>query len=650
MSWLTPIGFLGLLGLVALLIIYLIKPNYQQKFISSTFIWKLSLKYKKKRMPLSKLRNILIIICQVLIITTFALILAQPFISGEDEDAGKEKIIIIDASASMYTKLEDETRFERAVMQAAQYSADTLENGGSVSVILAGREASILVRRQNEENAAAVNNQILSLIDSNNMQCTYGNGDVDGAIALAETILGENPKAEVVLYTGTKYIDDGKVNVMPIADSNEWNAAILDIRAVSDDNYYRFEVDTASYGRSSGIKIYLEIHGANGTYGDEVYKNNTVKISYDALLEMNKRTTVTFGQNEQDNVTELKITSYDHVYCYVQVKDCLDIDNTFQLYGGKPQTLRVQYYSTQANVFVEGVLKGLRDMLRDDWDIEVVPCYTTEEEIKQGIAKEPELEGFDIYIFEHRMPKQFPTDGLVIIIDPDQVPKNSDFVLGNRMAANQPYPLTAPQSHPLLDFVNPSNIKITEWTHINTYDGSLTPILEIEGDPVVFAKNEPNSKMLLFTFSLHYSDFVLTPEFPMMMSNVIDYYMPTTFEKDVLEIYDTVTLNSRSEKLTIVGPGNLDETFTEFPAVVEANAPGLYTVTQTPISGQQIVENFFVTIPAEQSNIVRELDSLTNPYYPPVEEESAIDFVFYFALFVVLILFCEWWLKSRENN
>ena len=123
-----------------------------------------------------------------------------------------------------------------------------------------------------------------------------------------------------------------------------------------------------------------------------------------------------------------------------------------------------------------------------------------------------------------------------------------------------------------------------------------------------------------------------------------------TFEKDVLEIYETVTLNSRSEKLSVVGPGDLNETFTEFPATIAADAPGLYTVTQTPISGQQIVENFFVTIPPVQSNIVREVDSLTNPYYPPTEDESAIDFMFYFALAVVAILFLEWWLKSRENN
>ena len=78
MKLLTPLGLLGLIGVVALIIIYLIRPNYQQKYISSTYIWKLSLKYKKKRVPISKLRNILIIICQILALVTCALILAQP--------------------------------------------------------------------------------------------------------------------------------------------------------------------------------------------------------------------------------------------------------------------------------------------------------------------------------------------------------------------------------------------------------------------------------------------------------------------------------------------------------------------------------------------------------------------------------------------
>ena len=67
MSWLTPIGFLGLIGLIILIIIYIIKPNYQNKVISSTFIWKLSLKYTRRKIPISKLRNILLLICQILI-------------------------------------------------------------------------------------------------------------------------------------------------------------------------------------------------------------------------------------------------------------------------------------------------------------------------------------------------------------------------------------------------------------------------------------------------------------------------------------------------------------------------------------------------------------------------------------------------------
>ncbi|UKI12805.1 MAG: BatA domain-containing protein [Oscillospiraceae bacterium] len=46
-KFLIPLGLLGLLGIVALILIYIIKPNFQQKLISSTFIWRLSLKFKK---------------------------------------------------------------------------------------------------------------------------------------------------------------------------------------------------------------------------------------------------------------------------------------------------------------------------------------------------------------------------------------------------------------------------------------------------------------------------------------------------------------------------------------------------------------------------------------------------------------------------
>ena len=124
MRLLIPLGLLGLLGIVALIIIYLIKPNFQQKFISSTFIWKLSLKYRRKKLPVNMLRNILLIICQVLIITSCALILAKPVIAEEEIKYNSEQIIVIDASANMRAKHkefgEDVTRFEKAVEKAKE--------------------------------------------------------------------------------------------------------------------------------------------------------------------------------------------------------------------------------------------------------------------------------------------------------------------------------------------------------------------------------------------------------------------------------------------------------------------------------------------------------------------------------------------------
>ena len=54
MSLLAPLGLLGLLAVAVLIFIYIIKPNYQQKIVSSTYIWKRSLKYRKKRLPPSR--------------------------------------------------------------------------------------------------------------------------------------------------------------------------------------------------------------------------------------------------------------------------------------------------------------------------------------------------------------------------------------------------------------------------------------------------------------------------------------------------------------------------------------------------------------------------------------------------------------------
>jgi hypothetical protein len=291
----------------------------------------------------------------------------------------------------------------------------------------------------------------------------------------------------------------------------------------------------------------------------------------------------------------------------------------------------------------------MRDLLKDDWDIQIDDIKDSEEAVAIGKGIEPSLEGYDIYIFEHHMPQYLPTDGVVILIDPDTLPKDMDLTLGERRGFSNLSMLEKDETHPIMDNIDASKIGITRYRKISSFDGSYTPILSVDDAPVAIVKNEPLSKIMVLTLDLHYSDFAITPEFPMFIYNIINYYAPTTFEDDVVEIYDKVTLTSRSEKLSVTYPGDAENiSFTEFPVEIEAFVPGIYTVVQMPVSGQQIVENFFVTIPTDQCNIVREVDFLTNPYYPPVEEADDVDFVFYFALALVCLAFAEWGLKSRE--
>ena len=49
MTFLYPLGLLGLLGIPVLIIIYIIKSKYTEQTVSSTYLWKLSERFLKKR-------------------------------------------------------------------------------------------------------------------------------------------------------------------------------------------------------------------------------------------------------------------------------------------------------------------------------------------------------------------------------------------------------------------------------------------------------------------------------------------------------------------------------------------------------------------------------------------------------------------------
>ncbi|MBE6619739.1 MAG: VWA domain-containing protein [Ruminococcaceae bacterium] len=643
MSWLTPLGFLGFNGLIILIIIYIIKPNYQNKIISSTFIWKLSLKLRKKKIPVSKLRNILLFICQMLAICALTFIVAQPFIEAIKEPVVTEKVVILDASASMMTESDGETRFERAVESARTLAYEAFEQGSTVTVLLAGEKASVVVANVNAENALEIDEALDALLspeDGEEPVYTFGKGDIDGAIKLAEQTTLVNPDAEVVFFTDTNYIDAGRVVIKDVKDPSEWNAAILDTRAIIDENYYRFEIDIACYGNvDADIDVYCDIYGVND---DDM----VVNLFATARCKAGEPTTLVFAKYNPDkpdaDITEsVEIFSFNYLSIRINENDSFEYDNTFSLHGGEKPPLRIQYASSSPNNFFGTAMMVLRDTLNKRWKVEFV-------EVKKD--ETPEIEGFDVYIFEHKIPKTLPNDGLLILANPDSLPSITGLRLGGGFQSSngQGLTLSPGDEHVLMDGITPEEITVTRFKEFTSADGYV-PLMYCENKAVVMAKNEPDQKIVAMSFSLNYSNFSMLLDFPLFMYNIFEHYIPSTMSEHVFEVNDEISLNCRSEYLMLTDPNNKETELRTFPDTVLLKTPGLYKVSQTPISGEEISEYFFVKLPASESDINTLEDTLSNPFFVEREEIENQDLLLYFALALIALLFAEWWLQSREQ-
>lgn len=652
MTLLIPLGLLGLLSIAAWLIIYLIKPNYQQKVISSTFVWKLSLKYRKKRLPVSKLRNIILIICQVLILVACALILARPSIVSTSKVSKNEVIAIIDSSVSMRTEIDEETRYERAVEGVKELAENVFAENGTVSVILAGADSSFLVERVAVANKAMVMAELDELIsDLDDLACSYGSADIDSALMLSEDVLAENPTAKIYIFTDIEYsyIPEG-ISVVNVSSDEEWNAAILNAYTQLEDGYYSIVVDVAYYGISSTIDLHVDVNGANAIDNND----DGSFLSFDQPVTCidNETITVIFRngvledyEKESENIVFVdlldvdKFYSYKSIHIYVDEYDSFRLDNSFDIYGGQKEVLKVQYASNLPNRFMTGVLSTMKLNYEARWDIQITEVNTNRDK--------PAIEKFDLYIFEHYMPNEMPTDGVVFLMDLGSAPQGSNLsYAGDYDMSKISVPLTQEMDHPLMKNIVADDITVSRFNAISTTDASYEVLMACEDRPVALIKDDGMSKVLVLGFSVHYSNIAITKYFPLFFLNVFDYFYPATVSSNAFEVNESIILNSMSEQLFC---STRSTPFTEFPAQMSFTVPGTYTFSQTTFFGKYIEEYVFVKIPAEESDIRKVSDGLTSPYKNDKEVLIIDDLLLYFAIALVALLFIEWLLQAKEN-
>lgn len=658
MKLLIPLGLLALLSIIVLIIIYIIKPNYQQKAVSSTYMWKLSLKYRRKRLPTSKIRNILVVLCQVAVLTCCALILSRPVATVSVGTANKNEVVaIIDSSASMRTETNQVTRFERAVTEARKAVTDALQKGGCASLIIADADPHFLFERITPEDSGKAE-AALNELDDYDKFCAYGSSNSDAAIALCDSVLAVNNEANIYYYTDAKfnYVPES-VNLVSVQNSNEWNAAILDAKVEMIDNFCVITVDVACYNRDREITLNVNVTGANGEEGTAGERRFTTQIrcygdATQSIMFINKETIADNELPPDGLYYELtdseRIYSYDSIFISLSEGDDFAYDDTFSIYGGVKPVIKVQYTSTLVNNFVNSALLVLQNHYQDKFDLQISEVKLDNNEIPKGM-------GFDLYIYEHWVPENLPDDGVILLMDPPNgtMPAGANFYTNGQTNASSTFAtLTAESNSPLLTNIKAEDITVSRYTRISNYDG-YEVLLSCDTYPMLLLKDEvtdkKTSQIMVMPFSVHYSTFGNSMYCPLFMHNVFEYFFPSMTDGFVYEVGESITLNGRGPSVNLADSTNHKWTFKDFPAKFTFTVPGVYMVSQNTYYNASLSEDVFVKIPAKESNICAVEDALRRPVKTETSDDDIDDLLLWFAVALVALLFADWLLQIRSN-
>ncbi len=666
LQWLLPLGFLGLAGIGVLAVIYILRPKYTRRVLPSTFMWIRSQKYRRKRMPIEPFRDWLIFLLQALAIAACAIIIASPrLVSEELINESNERVVVIDASASMRSKLvktTGETRFKRAIDQTKLLVDEVLiRQGGSISVILAGKTPEFIVDDADRHSYS----DVIEILEQ--AECTYGSSDLEAAMLMAEDRVLHNPAAKVTVFSGTElgYMGDA-VTFVNLSDSDkEWNIGICNCNASYEQNQYVFYLDVAAYGKvSMDAMLHVEIKGIDNGDGAFDLDPLDVPVSFNVNengeeLVQHVNLIVDPTNEEIGGSLENVVGSFEEVLVQFRgLNDSLPDDDTLMVYGGQRDRVAIEHYVVEdnRNIFFASGIRSLVQRFEKTRD--VMFTSTIDEEYAKS-------SGSDIYMYEHVVPEKIaemgqnglPNDGITVLLDPnEEAMREIGPGLGLQFKEHKQLGtfthLTYGPPHMLTNRVSVEELGISAYDLYEAApDSGFVPVLYCGDDPVLFARNWHASKIVVMAFSINMSNFPTRPQdFLFLLCNMIDFYMPVTLSQYCFEIGEKATVNCKGSSLLVTNMrGETVSLLTEFPNEVPLDEIGTYTfTTRFSLNKPDEVRKAYVRTPVIESSLFRIEDLNFRIMNSDYIKEMGKDIFFWFAVLAVVLLFVEYWVQHRD--
>jgi len=325
MSFLYPLGLLGLIGIPILIIIYIIKTKYTEQTVASTYLWILSERFLKRRNPFSKISGIISLILQILAITLISVGLAHPMFTMPG--AANAYVFILDSSASMSMQSGEATRFDNAKAQIAEVIEEAAD-GSQFTLVTSGTDTLVIFEKISDKDSA------LTLLQE--QQTGYGENDLSDAVEIVQRYFNEDPSMLVTLYSDAEHVTGENIRLVNVAGEEQ-----------------NFAIGNVSFGISGGK---LSVVGDLISYNGE--ETLEVSLYVDGEYETTYLGYVTEEQPARFQLSCVRDT-FSEIRVVLDAKDDLSFDNEVYIFDTKSDSAYNTLIVSDKPLFIQAKLVSL---------------------------------------------------------------------------------------------------------------------------------------------------------------------------------------------------------------------------------------------------------------------------------------------------
>ncbi len=518
MTFLFPLGLLGLLGIPVIILIYILQSKYTEQTVPSTYLWTLSEKFLKRKNPLSGLTGWISLLLQILTVAILSLIIAHPVITLPD--AAHDYCFILDASGSMTMEENGERRFDMAKDEIADVVRHASE--GSTYTLYSVSDTTVKTFHALRDKETA-----LRLLEGAvPAQVALSHADL---LKAAQTVFDENRSARIYLITDKDYQTHENLEWISVGSPDVENYAVFDVTYSHSGARLEVSANAVSYLSDKKLELCLSVNG-------EAVDTQILSV------RAGEHTPITLSAS---------VSTFDSFTVEVLNADGYAADNRITTYNLKSDKTYSTLIVSEKSFFFEAVIDALTDA-------EVVTV--TPDEYAQV------KETYGLYIFDSYAPPALP-DGSVWLINVDESIDGAGFGVRGRNELREAATLersssTATAVRTLLDGVEGESIYISG-SYIK-YSGMYlnhATLFSYDSNPLIFAgANARGQRQVVFGFDLHQSDLALSTDFVTLAGNLLDYSFPNVIDETSFTVGEEAVINlvANSSNLTAKAPSGRD--------------------------------------------------------------------------------------------